>query len=165
MKRFNQKGNDEYTNIHVQLAVHLLIIPSILFTGSNEHLRPPRITEHPADTVVRRNEPTKLDCRADGNPTPIIEWYKDGKKVSKTGNRMVLPTGSLFFLHVIQNKKDPDTGTYWCVARNEVGKATSRNATLNYACKFTETLFPMDDTRPLYSVSSSLRFLPKLIPK
>ncbi|RWS31362.1 roundabout 1-like protein [Leptotrombidium deliense] len=96
-------------------------------------LRPPRITEDPSDVIVRRNEPTTLNCKAEGNPTPTIDWYKDGEKVRNTGNRMMLPSGSLFFLHVIHNKRDADTGTYWCVAHNEVGKARSRNASVAIA--------------------------------
>ncbi|RWS31646.1 roundabout 1-like protein [Leptotrombidium deliense] len=105
------------------------------FQPSMTTLRPPRITEDPSDVIVRRHEPTTLNCKAEGNPTPTIEWYKDGEKVRNTGNRMMLPSGSLFFLHVIHNKRDADTGVYWCVARNEVGKARSRNASLAIACK------------------------------
>lgn len=65
----------------------------------------------------------------------IISRYKDGELVQNTANRMVLPSGSLFFLHVIHNKRDGDTGIYWCLAKNEVGKTKSRNATLEVACK------------------------------
>ncbi|RWS13373.1 Roundabout-like protein 1 [Dinothrombium tinctorium] len=99
-----------------------------LFTG--QQLLPPRITEHPLDVVVKRHEPVTLNCNADGSPKPTIEWYKDGEKVRTTENRMILMSGSLFFLHVIHNK---DTGVYWCVARNEIGKARSRNASLDIA--------------------------------
>lgn len=63
--------------------------------------------------------------------------YKDNVKVQATGNRMVLDD-SLVFLHVISKKGDAsDTGTYYCLARSEAGKARSRNATLEVACKCT----------------------------
>ena len=69
---------------------------------------------------------------------PEIKWYKDGKLVptaptNPESHRVILPTGSLFFLRVIQNKKEHDGGTYWCEATNKVGSARSKNATLEVA--------------------------------
>lgn len=97
--------------------------------------RVPRITEQPADTVVPRHEPTTLNCKADGIPEPSIEWYKDSELVTTAGesHRVLLPTGSLFFLRVTHGRKDSDQGTYWCLARNQAGFARSRNATLDVA--------------------------------
>ncbi|CAL1265716.1 unnamed protein product [Larinioides sclopetarius] len=95
--------------------------------------RPPRITEHPSDILVRKHEPATLNCKAEGRPEPNIEWYHDGNRVIDNANRMVLPSGSLFFLHVLHTKREQDTGTYWCLATNELGKARSRNATLEVA--------------------------------
>ncbi|GIY92247.1 roundabout homolog 2 [Caerostris extrusa] len=98
--------------------------------------RPPRITEHPSDILVRKHEPATLNCKAEGKPEPSIEWYHNGHRVGGNANRMVLPSGSLFFLHVLHTKREQDTGTYWCLATNELGKARSRNATLEVAGKF-----------------------------
>lgn len=63
--------------------------------------------------------------------------YKDNEKVepSSTSHRLILDN-SLLFLYVNAKKgEDSDTGTYYCLAKNEVGKAKSRNATLEVACK------------------------------
>ncbi|XP_042897361.1 roundabout homolog 1 isoform X3 [Parasteatoda tepidariorum] len=95
--------------------------------------RPPRITEHPSDVLVRKHEPATLNCNAEGRPTPNIEWYHEGSRVYDNSNRNILPSGSLFFLHVLHNKREQDTGTYWCVAINDLGRARSRNATLEVA--------------------------------
>ncbi|XP_055931028.1 protein sax-3-like isoform X2 [Argiope bruennichi] len=107
-----------------------MCVETLLVVGGQ---RPPRITEHPSDVLVRKHEPATLNCKAEGRPEPTIEWYHEGSKVKNTANRMVLPSGSLFFLHVIHTKREQDTGTYWCLASNEVGKARSRNATLEVA--------------------------------
>ena len=122
--------------------------------------RSPHITEHPHSQIVPKNEPLTLNCMADGYPEPKYTWYRNGEIVltapsSPKSHRVILPTGSLFFLNVRQNKKEQvffffnwrkkissfvcilqDSGIYWCEAANSVGKARSRNATLEVAGLF-----------------------------
>ncbi|XP_028838769.1 roundabout homolog 2-like isoform X2 [Denticeps clupeoides] len=100
---------------------------------------PPRIVEHPSDLIVSKGEPATLNCKAEGRPAPTVEWYKDGERVETNrdnprSHRMLLPSGSLFFLRIVHARRSkPDDGSYVCVARNYLGEAVSRNASLEVA--------------------------------
>lgn len=129
----------EYRQTRILLLV--LFALRTLAYGSRPRLEdaPPRIIEHPSDLIVSKGEPATLNCKAEGRPTPMVEWYKDGERVETDredprSHRMLLPSGSLFFLRIVHGRRSkPDEGVYVCVARNYLGEAVSRNASLEVA--------------------------------
>ena len=92
---------------------------------------------------MAKNEPATLNCKAEGDPAPVITWYRNNEPVitaneNPSSHRMLLPSGQLFFLRIIHNKNNkPDVGIYHCVATNPVNKISvqSNNATLEIAGK------------------------------
>uniref|UniRef100_A0A3P8NGC6 Roundabout, axon guidance receptor, homolog 1 (Drosophila) n=1 Tax=Astatotilapia calliptera TaxID=8154 RepID=A0A3P8NGC6_ASTCA len=123
--------------------IGFVFLLGILHVCSGSRLRqedtPPRIVEHPSDLIVSKGEPATLNCKAEGRPTPTVEWYKDGERVetdrdNPRSQRMLLPSGSLFFLRIVHGRRSkPDEGSYVCVARNYLGEAVSHNASLEVA--------------------------------
>ncbi|XP_073347126.1 roundabout homolog 1 isoform X3 [Pagrus major] len=124
-------------------SIGFVFLLGILHVCSGSRLRqedtPPRIVEHPSDLIVSKGEPATLNCKAEGRPTPTVEWYKDGDRVetdrdNPRSQRMLLPSGSLFFLRIVHGRRSkPDEGSYVCVARNYLGEAVSHNASLEVA--------------------------------
>ncbi|XP_017552766.1 roundabout homolog 1-like isoform X3 [Pygocentrus nattereri] len=125
------------------MGMLFFLLLGLLHTSAGSRLRqedyPPRIVEHPSDLIVSKGEPATLNCKAEGRPSPTVEWYKDGERVetdrdNPRSHRMLLPSGSLFFLRIVHGRRSkPDDGSYVCVARNYLGEAVSHNASLEVA--------------------------------
>ena len=92
--------------------------------------RPPVITEHPSDAVVEKNSPAELTCSASGFPEPKISWYRNGVEIPTERRRSMLPNGNLYFIRTVSSKRKTDNGIYSCKAKNRLGTAYSKNASL-----------------------------------
>ncbi|XP_068686504.1 contactin-4-like [Montipora foliosa] len=67
----------------------------------------PNIIEISANQTVTEEEDVKLECKADGNPTPIITWTRRSNNVAVT-----MPLARI---------RTQDAGDYRCTADNGVG--------------------------------------------
>nr|XP_055041763.1 hemicentin-1 isoform X2 [Misgurnus anguillicaudatus] len=92
----------------------------------NYHLTiqvPPIISgsELPNEMSVLLNDSIQLMCRAEGTPTPEIQWLKDGKTLSRTAqsNIKISPDGSTLTVTALHTS---DSGKYTCVATNQAGE-------------------------------------------
>uniref|UniRef100_A0A1S4GUJ9 Peroxidase n=2 Tax=Anopheles gambiae TaxID=7165 RepID=A0A1S4GUJ9_ANOGA len=89
-------------------------------SGAGEHEAPPRIVLGPENQNVKVGSTLTLECEADGNPLPHIWWKKDGLPVNETSQ--VYFTDDAIEL-TIDHAEESDSGTYVCVAENELGIA------------------------------------------
>ncbi|XP_074862552.1 neogenin isoform X3 [Carettochelys insculpta] len=91
----------------------------------------------PVDTLSVRGASVILNCSAYCEPSPKIEWKKDGTFLNLVSDdrRQLLPDGSLLINSVLHSKHNkPDEGYYQCVATVEsLGTIVSRTAKLTVA--------------------------------
>ena len=90
---------------------------------------PPSVfTQQPqgGSTVLIDNSKVLL-CIANGFPTPVYRWKKDGVFVSEQNSTETT--------WVIQRLKESDAGEYQCMAANPHGAILSDRVWINVACK------------------------------
>ncbi|XP_010148594.1 PREDICTED: hemicentin-1-like, partial [Eurypyga helias] len=84
---------------------------------------PPSIvgSEMPSEVSVLLGESIQLVCNANGVPTPVMQWLRDGKTVASDDlqRTRVTPDGST--LNIFRALSS-DTGKYTCVATNPAGE-------------------------------------------
>ncbi|XP_051562964.1 leucine-rich repeats and immunoglobulin-like domains protein 2 [Myxocyprinus asiaticus] len=89
----------------------------------------PTFLKTPMDLTIRTGTVARLECAAEGHPTPQIAWQKDGGinfPAARERRMHVMPDDDTFF---IANVKTEDMGVYSCTAKNEAG-SLSANATV-----------------------------------
>ncbi|KAA0704197.1 Down syndrome cell adhesion molecule -like protein [Triplophysa tibetana] len=111
---------------------------------------PPKFKVQPQDQDGIYGKSVTLNCSADGEPRPMIEWkYSKGAGVPQfqpialnSGFRVqLLGNGSLLIKHVLEE----DAGYYLCKVSNDVGADVSKSMYLNVKNKITIVIFPEKD--------------------
>ncbi|XP_060630493.2 hemicentin-1 isoform X1 [Anolis sagrei] len=77
----------------------------------------PIITTEPVETIVDAGTTAVLNCQAEGEPPPTIEWSRQGWPLRGQNRISVLTNGSL---RIVAARKE-DTSEYECIARNLMG--------------------------------------------
>ncbi|CAJ0933472.1 unnamed protein product, partial [Mesorhabditis belari] len=82
----------------------------------------PRFKDAKKVIKVINGENARLECKAEGHPTPTIKWLKGGRPldVEEMDNLILSPRGET--LMIVKTKR-ADAGSYSCVAKNAAGEA------------------------------------------
>ena len=87
----------------------------------------PTITRHPTGDIYKLGSEVTLPCEAENANS--IDWVHNGNTVVEDATRLIDATSSL----VIGNLNDELTGSYACVAANEMGGVVSGVAEVQLA--------------------------------
>ena len=111
---------------------------------------PPIITSDPQNTAAFIGGSASFSVAAAGTPVLVYQWQFNGTNLADgaTGTGSTI-SGSMTTNLVIDNVSSSDFGNYQVVVTNEVGTATSSNATLELAVS------PSISTQPPASVSTT----------
>ncbi|XP_036128071.1 hemicentin-1 [Molossus molossus] len=84
---------------------------------------PPSVAgaEIPSEVSVLLGENVELVCNANGIPTPVIQWLRDGKPITSSETERIRVTANGSTL-VMYEALPADTGKYTCVATNPAGE-------------------------------------------
>jgi neuronal cell adhesion molecule len=80
-----------------------------------EVMNPPRFTKEPMSRNVTINEAVEIECEAEGNPPPTLEWFFNGIPIDANGPGWELRKNKIH-LKAVQKSH---SGNYACYATND----------------------------------------------
>ena len=95
----------------------------------NEPNKKPEFIEKMKPVNVTEGEPARFDVTVEGNPLPVIDWFKGKDKLNDEGRSVMMANEEAgIFTLIVEDTVPEDAGTYKCVAANEEGQASSKAA-------------------------------------
>lgn len=78
----------------------------VFLTAPSDHV-PPIIRQGPANQTLAPGSTIQLHCHIMGNPTPSIQWEKDGQRILGNDDRIMLMENGTFQISNLQVLEPP----------------------------------------------------------
>lgn len=128
--RINRYGsNDSYTirRLRTELGTRLdSYAEAEAMIESNREGYLPFFREKPQTLAITNNEPAQLQCFAVGDPTPVVQWFKNDMVLQETKRIKITIDEDGRSIVQFQPASHYDVGIYKAVARNKVGQTVAR---------------------------------------
>uniref|UniRef100_A0A5K3EN24 non-specific serine/threonine protein kinase n=1 Tax=Mesocestoides corti TaxID=53468 RepID=A0A5K3EN24_MESCO len=82
---------------------------------------PPRFSLPLRNRFIQAGRSVKLTCTADGNPTPQLSWFKDGRQIERDGEFDIQTILGITSIEIF-SCSDQHSGRYTCRASNKLGE-------------------------------------------
>ena len=80
------------------------------------------MTKTQSDQRILQGSDAIFRCEAEGNPTPVMSWEKDGGKILVVGSVEISDDKNTL---IVKNVTVDNAGWYTCIASNKVGHVES----------------------------------------
>lgn len=116
---------------------------------------PPKFTKQPKSQTVKENEKVFLECKATGNPTPKLTWYKGETPLTSSRLYKISIKKDKTCVLEISNAGPVSPCTYTCRAVNVAGEAVT-SATITVLGKFFVLFYFRSTPGDIYAVISAI---------
>lgn len=95
----------------------------------NEPNKKPEFIEKMKPVNVTEGESARFDVTIEGNPLPVVDWFKGKDKLEDEGRYVMVDDEEAgIFTLIVEDTVPDDAGTYKCIAANEEGQTSSKAA-------------------------------------
>ncbi|XP_033111500.1 titin-like [Anneissia japonica] len=111
-------------HLEEELANSMRALPTGTELTLQGEAKAPHFSKPLETTKTKDNKPVTLKCCVEGYPTPIVAWYRQSTLIPESPDFEVRYDGKVCTL-TIKDVLPEDSGKYTCVAKNQVGAASS----------------------------------------
>lgn len=102
----------------------------IIECAPEHQISPSVFTKLLTDLLVKEGEACSLCCKAEGNPLPTVQWYKDDICIDNSPQYQITYNNGEALLKIEHTNSSTHSGKYTCVATNRLGSDSTTSKLL-----------------------------------